>query len=78
MAIAGSLVDVTEKKQVEEGFAEADILIKGSRGLRYDGINTSEGQPHSTEFLKSPVSYLKSKYTKKEKRAEQEEEFEIA
>lgn len=78
VAIAGSLADVTEKKQVEEGMAEADILIKGSRGLRYDGINTSEGQPHSTEFLKSPVSYLKSKYTKKEKRAEQEEEFEIA
>jgi PAS domain S-box-containing protein len=78
VAIAGSLTDVTEKKQVEEGMAEADILIKGSRDPRYDGINSGQDQRHSTEFLKSPVSYLKSKYTKKEKRAEQEEEFEIA
>ncbi len=78
VAIAGSLTDVTEKKQVEEGMAEADILIKGSRDPRYDGINSGQDQRHSTEFLKSPVSYLKSKYTKKEKSAEQEEEFEIA
>jgi PAS domain S-box-containing protein len=31
VAIVGSLVDVTEKKQVEEGLAEADLLIKGLR-----------------------------------------------
>jgi len=31
VAIVGSLVDVTDKKQVEEGLAEADLLIKGLR-----------------------------------------------
>jgi PAS domain S-box-containing protein len=31
VAIVGSLVDITEKKQVEEGLAEAEILIKGFR-----------------------------------------------
>jgi PAS domain S-box-containing protein len=31
VAIAGSLVDVTEKMQVEEGVAEAEILFKGVR-----------------------------------------------
>jgi PAS domain S-box-containing protein len=33
VAIAGSLVDVTEKKQVEEGLAEAELLLKGTRNL---------------------------------------------
>jgi len=31
IAIAGSLVDVTEKMHVEEGVAEAEILFKGVR-----------------------------------------------
>ncbi len=31
VAIAGSLVDVTEKMHVEEGVAEAEILFKGVR-----------------------------------------------
>jgi PAS domain S-box-containing protein len=30
VAIAGSVVDITEKMQIDEGFAEAEILFKGS------------------------------------------------
>jgi len=37
VAIAGSLVDVTEKKQVEEGLAEAELLLKGTRNLLLGG-----------------------------------------
>ena len=31
IAIAGSLMDITEKMHVEEGLAEAEILFKGVR-----------------------------------------------
>jgi PAS domain S-box-containing protein len=31
VALAGSVIDVTEKKQVDEGIVEAEILLKGSR-----------------------------------------------
>jgi PAS domain S-box-containing protein len=78
IAISGSMTDVTERKQVEEGMAEAEILIKGSRGLPPEGFENSGEQRQSRDFLRSPVSYLKSKYVKKEKKLEQEEEFEIA
>ena len=78
VAIAGSLTDVTEKMQVEEGMAEAEILIKGSRALASDGTGNREDRRQGENILRSPVNYLRSKYTKKEKKADQEEEFEIA
>jgi len=54
VAIVGSLVDVTEKKQVEEGLAEADILIKGP-GAAGTGWRSEPGHPgHSAvESLRS-------------------------
>ena len=78
IAIAGAMTDVTERKQVEEGMVEAEILIKGSRALASGGDDNREYRRQGENILRSPVSYLKSKYTKKEKKPEQEEEFEIA
>ena len=54
VAIVGSLVDVTERKQVEEGLAEADILLKGP-GVAGKGWRSEPGQPRH-----SPVESLKS------------------
>jgi PAS domain S-box-containing protein len=60
VAIVGSLVDVTEKKQVEEGLAEADILIKGSR-LGKNGQQESGQEPHF------PLNYFRSVLKNKER-----------
>ncbi|WAC04646.1 MAG: PAS domain-containing protein [Methanoregula sp.] len=60
VAIVGSLVDVTEKKQVEEGFAEADILIKGSRS----GMNGHQESGYGTQ---SPLNYFRQVLKKKER-----------
>lgn len=60
VAIVGSLVDVTEKKQVEEGLAEADILIKGP-GAAGKGWRSEPGQPRH-----SPVESLKSIFGRKQ------------
>jgi PAS domain S-box-containing protein len=78
VAIAGSLTDVTEKKQVEEGMEEADILIKGTRHLINGRSDNTAGRSTDKNILQSPVNYFKAKYTRKEKQAEAQEEFEIA
>jgi PAS domain S-box-containing protein len=78
VAIAGSLTDVTEKMQVEEGMEEADILIKGTRNLISGVSDNPAGRTQDKNILQSPVSYLKSKYTKKDTKPEPQEEFEIA
>ena len=66
VAIVGSLVDVTEKKEVEEGLAEADILIKGP-GAAGKGWRSEPGQPRQ-----SPVESLKSIFGRKQDESDQD------
>jgi PAS domain S-box-containing protein len=66
VAIVGSLVDVTEKKQVEEGLAEADILIKGP-GAAGKGWRSEPGQPRQ-----SPVESLRSIFGRTENELDQD------
>jgi PAS domain S-box-containing protein len=57
IAIVGSLIDVTERMQVEEGMAEADILIKASRAKK----NGAQGGGQTNQ---SPLGYFKSVFGK--------------
>jgi len=61
IAIAGSLVDVTAKMKVEEGLAEAEILIKD-----YKGHNKGEADENG------PLAALKSIFTPKKAKADDE------
>ncbi len=63
VAIVGSLADVTEKMQVEEGMAEADILIKASHSGKV-------GRP---ETKRSPLGYFRSVLGRKQEESDQEE-----
>jgi PAS domain S-box-containing protein len=60
VAIVGFLVDVTERKQVEEGLAEADILIKGP-GAAGKGWRSEPLQPGH-----SPVESIRSIFGRKQ------------
>lgn len=60
VAIVGSLLDVTEKKQVEEGMIEADILIRGPSSAG-KGWRSEIQQPK-----RSPVETLRSIFMKRE------------
>ena len=55
VAIAGYLVDVTEKKRVEEGLVEAEILLKG--------YGKKGGNDQAEEERKGPFSALKSLFS---------------
>jgi len=57
VAIAGSMVDVTEKIQVEEGLAEAEYLIKD-----FNGSSNRSGRPVriSSARAKGPLDYIRS------------------
>jgi PAS domain S-box-containing protein len=57
VAIAGSMVDVTEKIQVEEGLAEAEYLIKD-----FNGSSNRPGRPIriSSARAKGPLDYIRS------------------
>jgi PAS domain S-box-containing protein len=68
IAIAGSLLDITEKMQVEEGMAEADILIKGP-GAAGKGWRSEPEQPK-----RSPVAALRSIFARKEDEPDSGEE----
>ena len=59
VAIVGSLIDVTEKMQVEEGMAEAEILIKGSRSKK-------SGTSETRRTTQSPLGYFRSVFGKRE------------
>ncbi|OPY38712.1 MAG: putative diguanylate cyclase [Methanoregula sp. PtaU1.Bin051] len=63
IAIVGSLADVTEKLQVEEGMAEAEILIKASRS----------GKNQRTEMKQSPLGYFRSMFGKAKENAEEDD-----
>lgn len=53
IAIVGSLVDVTEKMQIEEGMDEAAMLFKTSRGRRIDDNQTSQVKRSRLGFFRS-------------------------
>jgi len=68
VAIAGCLVDVTEKKKVEEGLIEAEILLKN-----YGGAKKSE--PESPD--KGPFAALKSFFQAKKPEEDKDDLLEI-
>ncbi|WP_292426805.1 PAS domain-containing protein [Methanoregula sp.] len=57
VAIAGYLVDVTEKKKIEEGLIEAEILLKGY------GSQKKGGKDQVDEENRGPFSALKSLFS---------------
>ena len=71
VAIAGYMVDVTERKKVEEGLIEAEILLK----------NYGSGKPKENgreeETKGGPFASLKSLFSPKETKDESEPRFEI-
>lgn len=74
IAIVGSLLDVTERRQVEEGLEEADILIRGP-GAAGKGWRSELEQPK-----RSPVDALRSIFARKqgEPDPDDEEKFGIS
>jgi PAS domain S-box-containing protein len=66
VAIAGFLVDVTEKKKVEEGLIEAEILLKGY-GSEKKGAGETAG-----EAGRGPFSALKSIFSPEKTEAEED------
>ena len=68
VAIPGSMVDVTEKIQVEEGLAEAEYLIKdfkGSKNRSGWAIRTSSNQG------KRPLDYFRSLFSRDDEEKEE-------
>jgi PAS domain S-box-containing protein len=63
VAIAGSMVDVTEKIQVEEGLAEAEYLIKD-----FNGSKNRTGWPTriSSSRAKGPLDYFRDLFSRKD------------
>jgi hypothetical protein len=56
IAIVGSMVDVTEKMQVEEGLAEAEFLIKDLKGNTYRAERSAFVSPSHTN---GPFGYFR-------------------
>lgn len=67
VAIVGSLVDVTEKMQIEEGMDEAEILIKASRMKKNGGTGIQTNR-------QSPLGYFRSVLGKRDRPAGEEDE----
>jgi hypothetical protein len=68
VAIAGSMVDVTEKIQVEEGLAEAEYLIKDFKGSK-----NRSGWPARTSSSqgKGPLDYFRSLFSRDDEEKEE-------
>ncbi|ABS56593.1 putative PAS/PAC sensor protein [Methanoregula boonei 6A8] len=66
VAIAGSLVDVTEKKRVEEGLIEAEILLKN-----YGSAKKGEKDP-AGESSAGPFAALRSIFSSKKSTDEED------
>ena len=60
VAIAGYIVDVTEKKKVEEGLIEAEILLKGYGGQKKAGGKRQEEKPGDRLLHSKLSSHLKN------------------
>jgi PAS domain S-box-containing protein len=73
VAIAGSLVDVTEKKRVDEGLVEAEVFIK-----RYGSQKPGRGayQP-AVAKAKSPFGFFTSLFSKDKGGEEEDEPLDI-
>ena len=69
VAIAGSMVDITEKMQVEEGLVEAEYLIKDFKGSK-----NRSGKPIriSASHGKGPLGYIRSLFSRKDDENEDE------
>jgi PAS domain S-box-containing protein len=69
IAIAGSMVDVTEKTQVEEGLAEAEYLIRD-----FGGFKNRPGRPIrvSSARAKGPLDYFRSLFSREPEEKEDE------
>lgn len=59
IAIVGSLIDVTEKMQVDEGMEEAEILIKASHAKK-------NGMQGTGQTKQSPLGYFRSVFGRDE------------
>ncbi|MFA5220976.1 MAG: PAS domain-containing protein [Methanoregula sp.] len=73
VAIAGSLIDVTEKKRVDEGLVEAEVLLKGYGSHKTGG----SAQRPAAAKAKSPFSFFASIFSKDTSAEEEEESFDI-
>jgi len=60
IAVVGSLIDVTEKMQIEEGMDEAAMLIRTSRGKR------AEGGGQQGAARRSPLGFFRSIFKKQD------------
>lgn len=69
IAIAGSMVDVTEKTQVEEGLAEAEYLIRD-----FGSSKNRTGRPIrvSSARAKGPLDYFRSLFSREPEEKEDE------
>jgi hypothetical protein len=69
IAIAGSMVDVTEKIQLEEGLAEAEYLIRD-----FGGPKNRTGRPIrvSSARTKGPLDYIRSLFSRDDEEKEDE------
>jgi hypothetical protein len=61
IAIVGSMVDVTEKIQVEEGLAEAEFLIRDYKGGKKRTGTTAYRSPSHT---KGPLGYFRAIFSR--------------
>lgn len=69
IAIAGSMVDVTEKLQVEEGLAEAEYLIRDFGGSKN---RTGRQTRVSSARAKGPLDYFRSLFSREPEEKEDE------
>jgi PAS domain S-box-containing protein len=69
IAIAGSMVDVTEKLQVEEGLAEAEYLIRDFGGSKN---RTGRQTRVSPARAKGPLDYFRSLFSREPEEKEDE------
>jgi PAS domain S-box-containing protein len=71
VAIAGSMVDVTEKKRVEEGLIEAEILLKN-----YGTVKKGENNP-TEKNTEGPLAALLSVFASKKSVDDEDIPFDI-
>lgn len=61
ISIVGSMVDVSEKMQVEEGLAEAEFLIKDFKGVKKHAGRTAYVSP---AHAKGPLEYFRALFSR--------------